>query len=130
MNFEEKEDIVNDDQSTLKVVFPLLILSLLIIIEFICLYKFRNVNIDFNSLGLDPNMIPLIDMAIRLSGICLCVVSMKSFCRCILWYPDDYTLSWFKIIILLIIGLPLMLWGVNIVAILVSVFNTFVGLFR
>lgn len=108
----------------------MLILSLLIIIEFICLYKFRNINIDFNSLGFDSNTTPIIDSAIRLSGIGLCVVSMKSFCRRTLWYPDDYTLSWFKIIILLIIGLSLMLWGVNIVAILVSVFNTFVGLFR
>lgn len=89
----------------------MLILSLLIIIEFICLYKFRNINIDFNSLGLDSNTISIIDMAIRLSGIGLCVVSMKSFCRRTLWYPDDYTLSWFKIIILLIIGLSLMLWG-------------------
>lgn len=130
MNFEEKEDIVNDEQSASKAVFPLLILSLLIIIEFICLYKFRNINIDFNSLGLDPNTISIIDIAIRLSGICLCVVSMRSFCIRTLWYLDDYTLSWFKIILLLIIGLPLMLWGVNIVAILVSVFNILVGLLR
>lgn len=124
MNVEEKEEhLVDNEESTLKALFSVLILSSLIIIEFICLYKFRNINIDFNSLGFDPNTTPIIDMSIRLSGIGLCVVSMTSFCRRTLWYPADYTLSWFKIILLLIIGIPLMLWGVNIVAILVGVFR-------
>lgn len=115
MQFEEKKDIVIDDgKNTGGLPFTVLAL-LLAIMAMICVVVLKHAGVDFNfkiSNGY-TTLLTCLDIVMRITGTFFLVIGVRVAYRKMFLY--DNNVKWYKIIICMIVGSTLMIFGSSIV---------------
>lgn len=116
MNFEEKEDIVNDDKKNIGRL-PFIIFVLLVCIAgsvFLVVIKHSNLSVrltipsDFTSLWLQVT-----DIIMRVIGVYFVIVSVQGGYRKVLF--NESNIKWYQVIIAMVVGAIFIIFGSSII---------------
>ena len=116
MNFEEKEDIVNDGKKNIGGL-PFVIFLLLVCIAgsvFLVVIKHSNLSIrltissDFTSLWLQVT-----DILMRIVGVYFVTVSVQGVYRRLLF--NESSVKWYQVIIAMVVGAIFIIFGFSVI---------------
>lgn len=119
MNFDEKDSMLFDDKEKKSTGLPFIIVVLLLcIIAGLVVVAFKYNGMDFNftmsSTSSCYMFIPTLgDAMVRLVGMVFLVVLVRAGCRKMFLY--DNNMKWYKIIVGVMIGSTLMIFGSSII---------------
>lgn len=116
MNFEEKEDIVNDDKKNIGGL-PFIIFVLLVCIAgsvFLVVIKHSNLSVrltipsNFTSLWLQ-----FMDIIMRVIGVYFVIVSVQGGYRKVLF--NESNIKWYQVIISIMVGSIFIIFGISVI---------------
>ena len=119
MNFDEKDSVLFDDKEKKTTGFPFIVVALLLcIIAGLVVFVLKHNGIDFNFKIPDTSSVHIFaftfsNVIVRITGTFFLVVSVRVACRKMFLY--DNGIYWYKIIIGMIVGSILMIFGSGII---------------
>lgn len=119
MNFDEKDSMLFDDEEKKPTGFPFIVVALLLcIIAGLVVFALKRNGIDFDFKIPDTSSVHMFaftfsDVIVRITGMIFLVVSVRAACRKMFLY--DNGIYWYKIIIGMIVGSTLMIFGSGII---------------
>lgn len=126
MNFDEKDSMLFDDKEKKSTGLPFIVVALLLcIIAGLVVFALKRNGIDFNFKRVNMSRVWIFvftfgDVILRIMGIFFLVVSVRAAYRKMVLDDNDSSIYWYKIIIGMIVGSTLMIFGSGIIMLYVK----------